>query len=97
MTLRLDTLYDTIVELEERIEDAKLRNSSIEMKQSSGQYLQAYAEFRKLYDIISDEEKKKPYYLSYKKKFRYIKWGSQSDLLKSIEFNFPIYIRMVKR
>ena len=32
MTLRLDGLYDTIVELEERIEDAKLRKSSIEME-----------------------------------------------------------------
>ena len=31
-TLRLDGLYDTIVELEERIEDAKLRKSSIEME-----------------------------------------------------------------
>lgn len=32
MTIRLDGLYDTIVELEERIEDAKLRRSSIEME-----------------------------------------------------------------
>ncbi len=32
MTLRIDGLYDTIVELEERIEDAKLRRSSIEME-----------------------------------------------------------------
>lgn len=32
MTLRLDGLYDTIVELEERIEDAKLRRSLIEME-----------------------------------------------------------------
>ena len=31
MTLRLDALYDMMVELEERIEDAKLRKSSIEM------------------------------------------------------------------
>ena len=48
MTLRLDALYDTIVELEERIEDAKLRKSSIEMETiTPGQYLQAFAEFRK--------------------------------------------------
>ena len=32
MTLRLDGLYDTLVELEERIEDAKLRRNSIEME-----------------------------------------------------------------
>ena len=48
MTLRLDGLYDTIVELEERIEDAKLRRSSNRNGSNhSGQYLQAYAEFRK--------------------------------------------------
>ncbi len=34
MTLRLDALYDTIVELEERIEDAKLRKALSKWKQS---------------------------------------------------------------
>ena len=34
MTLRLDALYDTIVELEERIEDAKLRKVLSKWKQS---------------------------------------------------------------
>ena len=48
MTLRLDALYDTIVELEERIEDAKLRKKFYRNGNNhSGQYLQAYAEFRK--------------------------------------------------
>ena len=33
MTLRLDSLYDAIVELEEKIEDAKLRKQSVEVQQ----------------------------------------------------------------
>lgn len=34
MTLRLDALYDTMVELEERIEDAKLRKALLRWKPS---------------------------------------------------------------
>ena len=59
MTLRLDGLYDTIVELEERIEDAKLRKSSIEMEAITlDNIYKLMLNFGKLYDIISDEEKK---------------------------------------
>ena len=32
MTLRLDSLYDVIVELEEKIEDAKLRRDAIKQQ-----------------------------------------------------------------
>lgn len=42
MTLRLDTLYDTIVELEERIEDVKLRRSSIEDVNNQPIIIQTY-------------------------------------------------------
>ena len=85
-------MYDTIVELEERIEDAKLRKSSIEMETITlDNIYKLMLNFGKLYDIISDEEKKKPYYLSHKKKFRYIQMGESEQPLKSIEFNFPIY------
>lgn len=59
MTLRLDALYDTIVELEERIEDAKLRKSSIEMETITlDNIYKLMLNFGKLYDIIRDEEKK---------------------------------------
>ena len=59
MTLRLDVLYDTIVELEERIEDAKLRRSSIEMEAITlDNIYRLMLNFGKLYDYISDEEKK---------------------------------------
>lgn len=59
MTLRLDGLYDTIVELEERIEDAKLRRNSIEMEAITlDNIYKILLNFVKLYDRISDEEKK---------------------------------------
>ena len=68
MTLRLDGLYDIIVELEERIEDARLRRSSIEMEAITlDNIYKILLNFGKLYDIISDEEKEKSYYLSDKR------------------------------
>ena len=59
MTMRLDGLYDTIVELEERIEDAKLRKALLKWKQSGlTMFTELWRTSEKLYDIISDEEKK---------------------------------------
>ena len=91
MTLRLDGLYDTIVELEERIEDAKLRKSSIEMETITlDNIYKLMLNFGKLYDIISDEEKKN--LITYLIKEIQIYPNGESEMpLKSIEFNFPIY------
>ena len=91
MTLRLDALYDTIVELEERIEDAKLRKSSIEMETITlDNIYKLMLNFGKLYDIISDEEKKS--LVSYLiKEIQIYPNGTSDRILKSIEFNFPIY------
>ena len=91
MTLRLDGLYDTIVELEERIEDAKLRRSSIEMEAiTMDNIYKLMLNFGKLYDIISDEEKKS--LITYLIKEIQIYPNGESEMpLKSIEFNFPIY------
>ena len=91
MTLRLDGLYDTIVELEERIEDAKLRKSSIEMEAITlDNIYKLMLNFGKLYDIISDEEKKS--LITYLIKEIPIYPNGESEMpLKSIEFNFPIY------
>ena len=58
MTLRLDGLYDTIVELEKHIEDVKLRRNSIEMESITLDNInKIMRNFNKLYDIISDEVK----------------------------------------
>ena len=91
MTLRLDALYDTIVELEERIEDAKLRKSSIEMETITlDNIYKLMLNFGKLYDIIRDEEKKS--LVSYLiKEIQIYPNGTSDRILKSIEFNFPIY------
>ena len=91
MTLRLDALYDTIVELEERIEDAKLRRSSIEMETITlDNIYKLMLNFGKLYDIISDEEKKS--LITYLiKEIQIYPNGESEQPLKSIEFNFPIY------
>ena len=55
---RLDALYDTMVELEERIEDAKLRKSSIEMEAITlDNVYKIMQNFGKLYAIMTVEEK----------------------------------------
>ncbi|MCQ4742376.1 AAA family ATPase [Blautia producta] len=92
MTLRLDALYDTMVELEERIEDAKLRKSSIEMEAITlDNVYKIMQNFGKLYAIMSDEEKKS--LITYLIKEIQIYPNGESKMpLKSIEFNFPIYI-----
>ena len=92
MTLRLDALYDTMVELEERIEDAKLRKSSIEMEAITlDNVYKIMQNFGKLYAIMSDEEKKS--LITYLIKEIQIYPNGESEMpLKSIEFNFPIYI-----
>ena len=92
MTLRLDALYDTMVELEERIEDAKLRKSSIEMEAITlDNVYKIMQNFGKLYAIISDEEKKS--LITYLIKEIQIYPNGESEMpLKSIEFNFPIYV-----
>ena len=83
--------YDTIVELEERIEDAKLRKSSIEMETITlDNIYKLMLNFGKLYDIISDEEKKS--LITYLiKEIQIYPNGESEQPLKSIEFNFPIY------
>ena len=92
MTLRLDALYDTMVELEERIEDAKLRKSSIEMEAITlDNVYKIMQNFGKLYAIMSDEEKKS--LITYLiKEIQIYPSGESKIPLKSIEFNFPIYI-----
>ena len=79
------------MELEERIEDAKLRRSSIEMEAITlDNIYKLMLNFGKLYDIISDEEKKN--LITYLIKEIQIYPNGESEMpLRSIEFNFPIY------
>lgn len=90
--LTTTALYDTMVELEERIEDAKLRKSSIEMEAITlDNVYKIMQNFGKLYAIMNDEEKKS--LITYLIKEIQIYPNGESEMpLKSIEFNFPIYI-----
>ena len=74
ITLRLDALYDAIVELEEHIDDAKLRKSSILRWKQSLWTMFTMQNFGKLYVIMSDEKRKASSHISLKK-FRYTRMG----------------------
>ncbi len=74
ITLRLDALYDAIVELEEHIDDAKLRKSSILRWKQSLWTMFTMQNFGKLYVIMSDEKRKASSHISLKK-FRYTRLG----------------------
>lgn len=90
MTLRLDSLYDIMVEIEEKIEDAKLRKKSVETEiltmESIYKILQNFGE---LYDRITDEERKQ--LISHLiKEIQIYPEGESKYPLKSIKFNFPV-------
>ena len=91
MTKRLDSLYDLMIEVEERIEDAKLKKNAVEMQTISLENIYAIMQkFSELYDIITDEEKKAIVQYLIKEIQIYPK-SESSTPLKSIEFNFPIF------
>ena len=79
------------VHLFEAAIDAKLRKSSIEMETITlDNIYKLMLNFGKLYDIISDEEKKS--LITYLiKEIQIYPNGESEQPLKSIEFNFPIY------
>ena len=91
MTLRLDALYDTIVEIEEKVEDAKLRRKSVEAEFITMENIYKILEhFGELYDIISDEEKKE-LIATLVKEIQIYPEGESEMPLKSMKFNFPVY------
>ena len=91
MTLRLDSLYETIVDLEERIEDARLRRAAVESQAITLENIYKIMQhFGELYDKISDEERKS--IVSYLiKEIQIFPREESEQVLKSIEFNFPVY------
>lgn len=88
---RLDGLYDIIVELEEKIEDVKLRRKAVEQDALTLENIYTLlANFDKVYDKISDEEKK-TLISSLIKKIEIFPCDEAKLRLKSILFNFPVY------
>lgn len=92
MTLRLDGLYDTMVELEEQIEDVKLRIRSVEGQAITLENIYKIMEnFDCIYGKITDEEKR-TIVLSLIKEIQLFRNDESDTPLKSITFNFPVYL-----
>ena len=91
MTLRLDSLYDIIVELEEKIEDAMMRRDAIAQQAITleGIY-KIMVNFDCVYNIISDEEKRAVVTALIKEIELYRNDESECPL-KRIGLNFPVF------
>ena len=92
MSAKLDSLYDTINESEECIKDASLRRAAMEEEVLTlDNVYKLLLSFDKIYDIMSDKEKKD--LISYLiKNIQIYSNEEQVEMpLKSITLNFPIY------
>lgn len=91
MTLRLDSLYDVIVELEEKIEDAKLRRDAIKQQAITLENIyKIMVNFDCVYNIINDEEKRNVVTALIKEIEIYRNDESEYPL-KRIGLNFPVF------
>jgi hypothetical protein len=92
MTARIDSMYDVIAKIEEKIEDARYRKQAIEEKSLTFENIYRILEhFSKIYDIINDEDRKE--LLAELIKEIHIYPEGESDYpLKSIKFAFPILL-----
>ena len=84
-------LYDIIVEIEEKIEDAKLRKKSVEAETLTMENIYKILQrFGDLYDLITEEERKQ--LISHLiQEIQIYPEGESECPLKSIKFNFPVY------
>jgi len=91
MTTRLDGLYDTIIELEEKIEDAKLLRRSAEMQTiTQDNIFKIILNFEKVYDQLNDDEKKALVF-SLIKEIQIYPNEESTTPLKSISLHLPVY------
>ena len=91
MTLRLDSLYDVIVELEEKIEDARLRRDAIKQRAITLENIyKIMVNFDCVYNIINDEEKRNVVTALIKEIEIYRNDESEYPL-KRIGLNFPVF------
>ena len=91
MTLRLDSLYDVIVELEEKIEDARLRRDAIKQQAITLENIyKIMVNFDCVYNIINDEEKRNVVTALIKGIEIYRNDESEYPL-KRIGLNFPVF------
>lgn len=91
MTLRLDSLYDVIVELEEKIEDARFRRDAIKQQAITLENIyKIMVNFDCVYNIINDEEKRNVVTALIKEIEIYRNDESEYPL-KRIGLNFPVF------
>lgn len=93
MEARLDGLYDTMAQLEENIADASLRKRAMDEEAITlDNIYKMLLSFNQIYDKMTDEEKKD--LISYLiKDIRIYPNDERAAMpLKSITFNFPVYI-----
>lgn len=92
MNKRLDNLYDTIYELEERIKDTKLKRRSVEAQSITlNSIYKTLEDFNKVFDKITDEEKRN-IVSSFIKEIQIFEKDTAPQNLKSITFNFPVFV-----
>lgn len=92
MTVRLENLYDTMLELEDLIKDAQLRKNAIEEDEMSMESIyRILLSFSQVYDIMEETERKNLLSYLIKKIEIYANDEGTTQILKSIEFNFPVY------
>ena len=92
MNKRLDSLYDVIYELEEKIEDAQLKRKSVEAQAITldGIY-KTLKDFNNVFYKITDDEKR-DIITSFIKEIQVFERDTMPQNLKSIIFNFPVCI-----
>ena len=91
MTLRLDSLYDVIVELEEKIEDTRFRRDAIKQQAITLENIyKIMVNFDCVYNIINDEEKRNVVTALIKEIEIYRNDESEYPL-KRIGLNFPVF------
>lgn len=91
MTLRLDSLYDILAELENKIDDAQLRKAAIEQQAITLESIyQIMRNFNCVYSIMSDDEKR-TIVTSLIKEIHLYRNDESNCPLKQIVLNFPVY------
>lgn len=92
MTTRLESLYETMIDLEGLIKDAQLRKNAIEEDVMTMENIyRLLLSFSQIYDKMDDIEKKNLLSYLIKRIDIYANDEGTTQVLKSIEFNFPIY------
>lgn len=90
--MRLDALYDTISELEEKIEDASLRKKAMEEETMTlDNIYKLLLSFDEIYDKMTEDEQKLMLTYLVKNIQIYANDEGASMPLRSITLNFPIF------